>query len=213
MEQKIHPLDQMKFASAMKNFCNVDIITLQSRLNNLQINATSNNELLNIILSDEYYKKVNDLYELVKNYDAKTLDCIMRINKDGTLNSEIDKSNICSMPMVESINQINGETVDLLTNVITKYNDILVSSLNQIYKIMLQAQELCKNDRDKIIRLRNLISKIALILVDKDLLQITCQNIVPKCPETNNQKINIIYITIILVLFVILIYMAMNLIK
>lgn len=199
-------INQMKFASAVKNLCGVDIITLQSKLAQIQIDPNQNN-ILEIILSDDYYNKVNEVYELVKNIDAKTIDCILRINNNGYLSEEIK---ICNpdMIIIKIGNQLDEKKMEQISNILTRYNNIITSSIGQTYNILLQSQEMCRNDPNKIIRLKYLISKMALILVDKETLLSACSNVI-KCPVCDNTtNIHRMYFIIILILFIILFFMA-----
>lgn len=176
-------IDKMKYFSAMKNMCGIDLITIMGKLNALQINSRSQSEILSLIVSDDYYNKVNDLYNTVKDFNAKTIDCALRIKHDGT---ESQVSDLCSSTLMKFGDSVKSDDIDIVLPILQKYNNIISSTISQVYNIAIDSQRLCGKDTTKLIKLRLLISKLALILVDKDTLTSVCTSMKPSsvCPET-----------------------------
>lgn len=166
----------MMYASAIANTCDVDLITLQNKLDNLKIKASSQQEMIQTLMSDQYYDKVNDLYNMIKNVDANKLDCVMKTNIDGSKNSV---SPLCSSEIVSVGSTISDTDISHLTMIVDKYQDILANVVSQMYNIVIDAQKLCNND-SKLERLKKLISKLALFFVDNETLTIKCNSIMPK---------------------------------
>lgn len=151
--------------------CGIHLDNEQSRLMELyqMLNSSQDvNSVYDVVLSDNFYNKVNDLFKSVDSYDFSNLKCLMDNNPDKNAEKQM-----CDHLMASNSHLNN---IIRLADVIDKYEVTLKKFLAKIYKLILDAQNHCNVNSENFIKLRRLASKINLLLVDDDTLNGTCTN-------------------------------------
>ncbi len=151
--------------------CGIHLENEQSRLMELHqmLNSSQDiNSVYDVVLSDNFYNKVNDLFKSVDTYDFSNLKCLMDNNPDKNAEKQM-----CDHLMTSNSHLNN---IVRLADVIDKYEVILKKSLAKIYKLILDAQRHCNVNSENFIKLRKLASKISLLLADDEVLNDTCIN-------------------------------------
>jgi hypothetical protein len=144
------------------NTCNPAAGNIMMSLNELyqqlmspQLSSETKIELL---LSDPYYTRINQLVNMISEMNTDTYKCMVDNNN----------SSVCA-------NDYNVD-IDKMISVVDKYNPVIKKLFESIHKLSVDAQSRCngKGDVNKIRKLRSVMSKLGLLLIDQENLVNVC---------------------------------------
>jgi hypothetical protein len=153
--------------------CKIDIDEFGMHIQNLGKSFTSVrkiNDLLEIVMTDDFYRKVINITNLIDSYKFSNAQCVI----DGAPNNTnaINKIGYCK-DLQKLQNHIN---INRINDVVDKYESIIKKLLEKIYVVINDSQKYCDLDQKLSENVRRLSSKIGLLLADDSDLKKRCTN-------------------------------------
>lgn len=152
--------------------CGIDIDEFLMHVKNLEKSFTSAgkiNDVIEIVMTDDFYRKVVNVTNLIDSYKFSNVQCII----DGApTNNKIKKNDYCSI----SQNIQNNINVNRINDIVDKYESIIKKLIEKIYIVINDSQKYCNSDPKLSEKARRLLLKIGLIFTDENDIKKRCTN-------------------------------------
>lgn len=153
--------------------CGIDIDEFGMHIQNLGKSFTSArklNDVIEIVMTDDFYRKVVNITNLIDSYKFSNAQCV--IDGAPSNSNAINKIGYCKN--LQSLQ--NNINVNRINDVVDKYESIIKKLLEKIYVVINDSQKYCDSDQKLSENARRLSSKIGLLLADDGDLKKRCTN-------------------------------------
>ena len=154
--------------------CNINVNEFMESMSKLGLSlAASKNfdESLDVIMTEDFYKKVIDIVNIMDKYNFKNAQCM--IDNVPTRNNITGKDTFCKN---EYQDMIDSKKLARLANVIDKYESVFKKVLEKVYTVAYESQKYCNLDPEVSTKMRILVAKLGVLLANDDTIKQKCLN-------------------------------------
>jgi len=157
--------------------CKIDMIDIMNKMNilneSMQLIKQSDNfdKLISTLLSDNFYNNIATTSKLLNDYNFGHFQCLLENAPRENANPRTAKEIYCGF---SEHGLVTADKLEKIANVVDKYESLIKMALQKSYLAIQDSRKYCGTDIQMSEKLKKLMSKMGIILVDEDTITKNC---------------------------------------